>query len=274
MLAHFPKTVVMVCVFICSINWNVYCQTAKYNTLNDIAYSPNKDLYSIERCKLNLYYPEESKDFTTVIWFHGGGLNSGEKDIPGYLKNNNLAIAGIGYRLSPKAKVEDIINDAADAVKWVYDNISSKGGSKHKIVIAGHSAGAYLALMLALNPSYLSDRGIDPDQLLGIGSFSAQTITHFTARKEQNRSDLSPSVDELAPLYWVRKNTPPILLITGDRELELMGRYEENAYLWRMLTLHGNTNVQLMELDGYGHNMAYPAFPLLLKAIKSWELAK
>ncbi|MCF3108022.1 hypothetical protein LL912_04445 [Niabella sp. CC-SYL272] len=70
-------------------------------------------------------------------------------------------------------------------------------------------------------------------------------------------------------MFHVRKALPSILLITGDRELELYGRYEENAYLLRMLKLAGNTRVQLYELQGYDHGgMAQPAFPLLLRELK------
>ena len=58
-----------------------------------------------------------------------------------------------------------------------------------------------------------------------------------------------------------------MLLITGDRELELLGRYEENAYLARMMKVSGHKETHLLELDGYGHDMAYPAFPLLLNEI-------
>jgi hypothetical protein len=66
----------------------------------------------------------------------------------------------------------------------------------------------------------------------------------------------------------VRKDAPPILLITGDREKELLGRYEENAYLFRMLKVAGHEEVTLFEIDGYGHGMADPAHPLLLNFVK------
>jgi hypothetical protein len=58
------------------------------------------------------------------------------------------------------------------------------------------------------------------------------------------------------------------LLITGDRELELLGRYEENAYLMRMMKIAGHKETTLYELDGYGHSMTEPAFPLLLKEVQ------
>ena len=49
--------------------------------------------------------------------------------------------------------------------------------------------------------------------------------------------------------------------------MELLGRYEENAYLMRMMKVAGHTNTVLYELEGYGHNMTQPAFPLLLNEV-------
>ncbi|HBK72350.1 MAG TPA: lipase, partial [Flavobacteriaceae bacterium] len=67
--------------------------------------------------------------------------------------------------------------------------------------------------------------------------------------------------------YHVRANAPPLLLITGDRELEMLGRYEENAYLMRMMKVVGHKETELYELEGYGHGMTEPAFPLLLNEV-------
>ena len=53
--------------------------------------------------------------------------------------------------------------------------------------------------------------------------------------------------------------------------MEMVGRYEENAYLARMLKIVGHTDLRLLELDGYDHGMTYPAFPLLVKQIEQWE---
>lgn len=61
-----------------------------------------------------------------------------------------------------------------------------------------------------------------------------------------------------------------MLLITGDRELELLGRYEETAYFWRMLRVAGHPDVQLIELKGYDHGgMADPAFPYLIEFVRA-----
>ena len=69
-------------------------------------------------------------------------------------------------------------------------------------------------------------------------------------------------------MYHVRADAPPLLLITGDREMEMLGRYEENAYLMRMMKVAGHKDTRLYELDGYGHGMSEPAFPLLIKEVE------
>lgn len=256
--------------FVCCIGLFAVAQQG-YDEQKEIPYyTESADAYIQEQCKLDVYFPTDKKDFTTIVWYHGGGLTGGKKEIPEYLKGKGFGVIGVGYRFAPQVKVEDIIQDAAQSVKWVVDNIEEYGGSKNKIVLSGHSAGGYLALMIGLNKQYLQAHGIDADQLMGMVPLSAQTITHFTARQEHGIDINQPTVDEYAPLFWVRKGTPAITLITGDRALELVGRYEENAYLARMLKVVGNDNVKLLELDGYDHGMVYPALPLLVKEVNGF----
>lgn len=242
-----------------------------YKTENNIAYrsGENLDEYQKERCKLDIYFPENVDSFTTVVWFHGGGLTAGEKSIPERLKNQKLAVVAVNYRLSPKVKSPAYIDDAAAAVAWVFKNISKYGGDPKKIVVSGHSAGGYLTCMIGLDKHYLAAYGIDANAIQKLVPFSGQMITHFEIRKERGIKDTQPVIDEFAPLFHVRADAPPLYLITGDRELEMLGRYEENAYMCRMMRLSGHKQTTLYELDGFDHGgMAEPAFDLLLKILR------
>ncbi|WP_026713715.1 alpha/beta hydrolase [Flavobacterium daejeonense] len=243
-----------------------------YQTKTNLNYYPDSicktDDYIKDKCKLDVYYPENAKDATTIIWFHGGGLTNGRAEIPEALKNTNFIVVGVDYRLSPMVKAPTYIEDAAAATAWVFNHIAEYGGNPKKIFITGHSAGGYLSLMIALDKSYLLKYKIDANQIAGIIPLSGQAITHFTVRKENGIAETQAVIDKYAPLYFVRSDAPPILLITGDREMELLGRYEENAYLTRMLKLVGHRNVTLFELQGYDHNMTMPAFPLLTKFVR------
>jgi acetyl esterase/lipase len=228
------------------------------------------DPYINERCVLDIYYPANIQDYPTIIWFHGGGLTSGNKEIPPQLKEKNVAVVAVNYRLYPKIKAPVYIEDAAAAVSWVFKNIHRFGGDSSLIFISGHSAGGYLTSMVGLDKSWLAKHGINANSIAGLIPFSGHTITHFTVRKERGIPEEQAIVDNLAPLYHVRPDAPPLLLITGDRELELLGRYEENAYMMRMMKVAGHKETKLFELDGYNHGMAEPAFPLLLNEV--WRI--
>lgn len=249
----------------------------EYKTENNISYYPEniskKDAYINSQCKLNFYYPTNVKNFSTVIWFHGGGLTGGSNELPKELLNENIAVVSVEYRLAPKVKAPAYIEDAAAATAWVFENIEKFGGNKDLIFQSGHSAGGYLGMMITLDKKYLQKYKIDANDIAGLIPFSGQAITHFQIRKEKGIAELQPTIDEYAPLFHVRKDAPPIVLITGDRNLELFGRYEENAYLARMLELVKHPSVKLFEEDGFDHvSMAKPGFPLLLKEIR--EISK
>jgi len=258
-------------LFSCS----AFSQTIQYHTQENIPYYADQvrksDKYISDRCVLDIYYPENLKNYPTVIWFHGGGLSGGSKEIPEQLKNKGICVVGVNYRLTPKVKVNDCINDAAAAVAWVFDNIQKFGGDSTRIYVSGHSAGGYLTAMVGLDKTRLAKYNIDANRIAGLIPFSGQMITHFAERESRGIPDTRPVVDSLAPLYYVRKDAAPILLITGDRELEMLGRYEENAYMMRMLKIIGHPSVRLLEIQGYGHGMTEPAFPLLLNEVKRIE---
>lgn len=212
-----------------------------------------RDVYRQERCKLDVYYPTDVKDFPTVVWLHGGGLEGGSKHIPDELKGQGMAVVSVNYRLSPLAEHPAYIVDAAEAVAWTFANISAFGGNPDKVFVSGHSAGGYLALMVALDKAYLGRFGADADRLAGIIPVSGQTNTHYTIRKERGLDLRIPVVDEYAPLNRARKVPFPILLVTGDRRLEMTARYEENAHLDAILRSLGNEDVELYELQGFDH---------------------
>ncbi|WP_346239362.1 alpha/beta hydrolase [Niabella insulamsoli] len=250
----------------------VAAQTA-YKTVPSIKYYPatayKSDAYKDSMCVLDLYYPVNKKNFATVVWFHGGGITGGHRDLPKQLTDQGFAVATVEYRLSPHVKAPVYIEDAAAAVAWVFKNIKTYGGNDQLIFLSGHSAGAYLVSMVTLNKNYLARHQVDADKVAALVPFSSQAITHFTVRQERGVDALRPVIDSLAPLYFVRKDAPPTIILTGDRELEMMGRYEENAYWFRMMKLVGHPRTKLFELEGYDHgNMPQGGFPLLIKEIR------
>ncbi|MCQ2125903.1 MAG: alpha/beta hydrolase [Bacteroidaceae bacterium] len=240
-----------------------------YTTEKDIPYRTDAEGYAAERCKLDYYYPQNAKDYPTVIWFHGGGIESGNKEIPRELQNSGMAVIGVGYRLLPKATVQEAIDDAAAAVAWAFKEVEKRGGNPKKIFVAGHSAGGYLIDMIVLDKHWLEKYGVDADEIAGAFPYSAQVITHYNVRKQTGVGALTPRVDDTAPLYHIRKIAMPMLVLSGDRELELYGRYEEQAYFWRMMKLNGNEDCLLYEFDGYDHGgMPSPAHAVVKRFIR------
>jgi len=203
-----------------------------------------------ERCSLDVYYPTDANAAPTVVWFHGGGLTDGNRSVPLGLREKGIVVVAASYRLSPRVKCPAYIEDAAAAVAWTFHNVEKYGGSQKRIFVSGHSAGGYLTAMVGLDKRWLAAHQIDANSIAGLIPYSRQAITHFTVRAERGISDKQPVVDDLAPLYHVRKDAPPLLLITGDRGMELLGRYEENAYLRRMMKEVGHPNTELCELGG------------------------
>ena len=245
-----------------------------YRTNKDISYvsGSETDTYRLERCKLDIYYPENKKDFSTIVWFHGGGMEGGNKFVPKELREQGFAVVTVNYRLSPKAKNPAYIEDAAEAVAWVFKNIKKYGGRKDHIFVSGHSAGGYLSLILAMDKKYMAAYGADADSVAAYLPVSGQTVTHFTIRKERGLPDGIPVVDEYAPVNKARKETAPLVLITGDKHLEMAARYEENALLEAVLKSIGNKKVTLYEMQGFDHGQVLgPACCLIADYVKRFK---
>jgi acetyl esterase/lipase len=268
---HIYSVVLLIALFLVGIDG--FGQQASERK-NNIFYYPDSssitDAYQKSQCRLDIYYPKNVKNFATIIWFHGGNITGGAKEIPQALMDKGFAVIGVGYRLSPKVKAPTYIEDAAAAVAWAFKNIANYGGNNKLIFVSGHSAGGYLGSMVTLDKHYLAKYNIDANAIAGLIPFSGQAITHFTVRQEMGIKNTQPIIDKYAPLYHVRADAPPMLIISGDREMEMLGRYEENAYLNRMMKIAGHKSTRLYELQGFDHGgMAVPAFPLLIKEVET-----
>ena len=263
--------IVIPLIILCLASTHTLLAQEAYRTKTDIAYRSSDTLthYAQTQCRLDVYYPVDSTHFATVVWFHGGGLVGGSRHVPEALTEQGIAVVPVSYRLAPQVSNPAYIEDAAAAVAWVVRHIEEYGGAPDKIFVSGHSAGGYLASMIGLDKQWLARWGVDADALAGLIPYSGHAITHFQIRKERGIADVQPQVDEFAPLYHVRADAPPYIMVTGDRELELLGRYEENAYMMRMMRVAGHSQTFLYELDGHDHGaMAGPAHHILLHHVR------
>ena len=204
----------------------------------------HKDLY------MDIFFPEV-EDFFTIVYFHGGGLIEGDKgdshEFVKHLTKLGFAVATANYSLLTESKLPECVKDAARAVKYVKDNIKSKG-----ILIMGQSAGAYLTLMLCLNKEYLKEVGIDNKDIVAWISDAGQSTTHFNILKyERGLDPLLQRVDEAAPLYYVNKDTYFSHLLLMTYECDLPNRLEQNKLLMSAIkTFNKDLDVELKILKG------------------------
>lgn len=220
--------------------------------VSDLSYKTSTGLpaYEAERCRLDLYLPTNGRNFATLVWFHGGGLNAGAKDteftvrIATSLARAGVAVAAVNYRLSPKVTFPAYLDDAAASFAWIRRNIAARGGDPARVFVGGHSAGGYLVLMLGLDGRYLEPYGLKPGDMAGLIPISGQTMTHETIRQERGLPKLAVIADEAAPVYYAAtaQDTPPWLILFADHDA--VARAEENQYLISLLNAAGNKRVR------------------------------
>jgi acetyl esterase/lipase len=175
--------------------------------------------------KLDVWAPkdESSAKRPVMVFFYGGGWANGERD---HYEFAGKAFAARGfitvvpdYRKVPKVRFPAFNQDGAAAIKWVRDNIAKLGGDPDKIAVSGHSAGAYIAVMLALDPHYLSDVGVDPTIIkAGIGLSGPYDFIPFDSKRSINAMAQWPRPLETQPVTYVRKDAPPLMLVTGTED--------------------------------------------------------
>ncbi len=125
--------------------------TRDVDYVSDVDYEGGRDL-------LDIYMPEGTADVPVVVFFHGGALRVGDRSV-GQAVAQRLIPHGIGvisasYRLTPSVMHPAHVQDAAAATAWVVENIARYGGDAENLYVAGHSAGAYLAALLSVDPTH------------------------------------------------------------------------------------------------------------------------
>ena len=237
-------------------------EAGELRTLRDIAYKDDvisQTPYEQERCKLDLTLPADAKGFPTYVWFYGGGLKNGGKDlnseycaeIRASLARAGVAVVTPDYRLSPKAKYPAYVDDAAAAFAWTVKHIAAHGGDPRKVFIGGHSAGGYLALLVGMDPERLKPHGLTLGSVAGIAQVSGQVFNHYTVRDERGQARYGITSDEAAPAFHIRKSLPPILTIYAQNDM--LSRAEENMFFVTTLKAAGHTENYSLRVDDRDH---------------------
>lgn len=202
----------------------------------------NNIIFNAHEQGLDIYYPDDKKIDAIFLFFHGGGLEKGSKDGCGsfatYLTEHNIAVVSANYRMYPNNSYPDFIEDAADAVAWVFNNKSKFGGCD-KIFVGGSSAGGYLSMMLCFDKRYLEKHNIKPTDISGYIHDSGQPTSHYSVLKHSGTDSRRVIVDERAPLYFVglEESYSPMIFLVSDNDMQ--NRYEQTMLMLSTLKHFG-----------------------------------
>ena len=218
--------------------------------VSGVDYEDGKDL-------LDIYMPDGADGVPVIVFFHGGALRAGDKS-SGEVVAARFVPAGIGvvsasYRLSPAVMHPAHIADAASATAWVVENIARYGGDPENVYVSGHSAGAYLAALLALDPSHLRAHHLDPSSIRGTVPISPFLYVEETAAERPK------DVWGEDPSAWLAASVTPhirpgkgrMLLIYADGDDEW--RRRQNDTFGEAMRAAGNEAVHVVEVPDRTH---------------------
>lgn len=191
--------------------------------LDDIAYGPNP------RQRLDLYLPREPLARSRlVVFLYGGCWTAGARRDYRFLAlalgRHGFAVAVPDYRLFPEAGFPDFLVDTASAIGWLNRHAAGHGIEGERLVLIGHSAGAYNAAMVALDRTYLAQAGVTPEIVAGVvglaGPYAFNPLEYQETRKIF--APFSHAPDRVQPLRLVRAQAPPMLLVHGGADRRVL----------------------------------------------------
>jgi len=186
----------------------------RYEATTDIAYADG------EQHKLDVYRPRGGGGAPVIVFFYGGKWQSGTKEMYGFLAAaltaRGYVVVVPDYRLYPEVRFPDFIADGAKALRWTRDNIAAFAGDAGALFIMGHSAGAYIAAMLALDRQWLDDVGLDPDRDIA-GLIGVSGPYYFLSLRDQGFIPIFGGDYRRVtqPISYAEGRRPPALVMTG-----------------------------------------------------------
>jgi acetyl esterase/lipase len=189
----------------------------------DVDYVPNTE-YPDRKDRLDVYAPASASRAPVVVSIHGGALREGDKSKQAFV-GQRLAQAGfvtvvINYRLSPGVMHPAHVEDAAHAVAWTRTHAAEYGGDPRNLFVIGHSAGAYLAALLTLDPRYLAAYQMAATDLRGVVPVSAFFYVDRAGVAPDRPKDVWGTDlavwKSASPAAYLRKDLPPLLLLYAD----------------------------------------------------------
>lgn len=183
---------------------------------------------------LDIWKPEAGGDkLPVVIFWYGGGWGKGDRASYAFagraLAREGFLVVIPDYRKVPGVRFPAFLDDGAEAVAWTQANIAGHGGDPRRIAFMGHSAGAYEAIMLALDAKRLTAAGADPANIKAAVGLSGPYDFHpFTSDRAIAAFSQWPRPEETQPITFARADAPPLLLATSDGDETVRARNANN----------------------------------------------
>lgn len=197
---------------------NVLTPTADLEIRRDVAYGDGP------RAKLDTYRRRDAPAGAPVIvFFYGGSWDSGDRGrylfVAEALASRGFIAVVPDYRLYPTVVFPGFLDDAAAAVAWTKAHARELGGDPDKLYLMGHSAGAHLAAMVALDPQYLARVGLTPKAVSGFIGL-AGPYDFLPLKSPTLKTIFAPeeTIARTQPINFVTGSSPPALLATGDAD--------------------------------------------------------
>lgn len=208
------------------------------------------------RQRLDVYAPRGAQGAAPVaVFFYGGSWDSGRRQDYGWvgraLASRGFVTVVADYRIYPEIRYPGFLEDGAQAVKWARDHAGQYGGDPSRIVLAGHSAGAYNAVMLGLDGRYLKAAGVDPRTVKAVagvaGPYDFVPFDDPIAKRIFGKTDDPPATQ---PMAYVTKDSPAAFLATGDADTVV---YPRNTTALAKKLREAGVPVEERHYPGVGH---------------------
>jgi acetyl esterase/lipase len=168
-----------------------------------------------------------------VIFWYGGGWAKGDRTSYAFagraLAREGFLVVIPDYRKVPRVRFPAFLDDGADAVAWVQEHVAKHGGDPERVAVMGHSAGAYQAVMLALDSKRLTAAGADPGIVkAAVGLSGPYDFYPFDKKRSIEAMGRWPRPLETQPITFARADAPPLLLVTSDGDETVRPRNANN----------------------------------------------
>lgn len=165
--------------------------------------------------------PGDSHPKPVILFVHGGSWRSGDPDDYGFVARalvpEGFTVVLAGYRLVPGGEYPAMLEDTAAAIAWTERNIARFGGDPENIFVAGHSAGAYNVVQVALEPHWLGRAGLTLSSIRGvIGLSGPYDFLPLDSDSTKAAFGGAANLASTQPINHVRGDAPPMLLIHGE----------------------------------------------------------